>query len=181
MFDEHPQSSVLHHNIEGELVAMKSSTYCDLLVADPNSEFNIDDDDSASPEPQMLTQTIKPMTVPPNPTLPPSPTPSPSPPLPVLSPPTLQLTLVQPVDPPSKPKRRVHRPVKTYENLQPSQCIKDQSKPKSSPTKTMDDPEGPKSESEMADEAQIHDELESEFSELTQTVRSTHTLSSQHH
>ena len=170
IFNKRPQSSVLHHNIEGELAAMKSSTYRDLLVADPNSESNVDDDDSASPKPRMSTQTVELMTAPPNPTLPPSPTPSPSPPSPVLSPPMLQLTPVQPTDPPSKPKQRVRGPAKIYEKSRSSQHIEDRNKPKSSPTQTMGDPNGPESESDSADEAQICDELEPKHSEFTQTT-----------
>ena len=45
IFDERVRSSITHHNIEGELAASKTSTYNDILVPDPASKFNDDDDD----------------------------------------------------------------------------------------------------------------------------------------
>ena len=56
VFDERVRSSVLHHNIEGELAATKTSTYRDLLVPNPASKSNIDDDD-INPTPTQIPAT----------------------------------------------------------------------------------------------------------------------------
>ena len=49
IFDERIRSSVIHHNIEGELVATKNSTCHDILMPNSASQFNADDTGDKGP------------------------------------------------------------------------------------------------------------------------------------
>ena len=176
IFDEHARSSVTHHNIEGELAATKISTYRDLLVPDPASKFNVDDDDFIPPS-TTPSQLIKPPSSVHDPA-PPSTSSSPSqlassslnhtlaPPVPTLPSPS-----ISPPVPPPKPKQRTRGPAKIYHKSRSSQRIEArQIPPKANKTaEGSDEPVSSDADSDDKDEAQVRDELEPEFSELTNT------------
>ena len=169
-FDEHPQSSVLHHNIEGELAATKTSTHRDLLVLDSDLKSNIDDDDTVPLNVLIgTTPTIETTPAPSSSTLPPSPYLSPT----STSPPPVNPSPVAPADPPSKPKQRTRGPAIVYEKSRSSQRIEDRNKPKPSLAKATEDSNGPKPDghsTEDDDEARVCDELEPKDNELAQAT-----------
>ena len=168
IFDERVRSSSLHHNIEGELTAMKTSTHKDLLIPDSASKPNFDDDDIVPPNiptPSTPSRIVAPPSTVHNPVpstsssplnidtqpAPPIPTPLPQPPL----------------------KRRVRGPAKVYEKSRSSQRLEDRKRPPPEVTETTDDSDEFKSlgknSDDEDDEAQVRDELEPEHSKPTGT------------
>ena len=166
IFDEHVRSSVIHHNIEGELVATKSSTYHDLLVPNPAFKFNDDDDNFTLlnvPTPATPSQPIE---LPPVLSPLPSSSSSPVPPQVALPSPNQPST---PLSPPSPPPVKCFRgPAKIYEKSRSSQQIEDCAKAKADAAKTnSSDPTQDENSDDKSDEVQICDELEPELSDLT--------------
>ena len=158
IFDERVRSSVIHHNIEGELAATKTSTYHDLLVPAPASKSNDDDDDFTPlnvPTPATLSPTVElqPAT---NIPLPPS-------------------SSSSPIPPAKPPTKRVRGPAKVYEKTRASQRLEDMdkaAKAKAEAAKATTSPDEPTLSEDSDDEnneAQIQDELEPDLSELTWT------------
>ena len=168
IFDERVRSSSLHHNIEGELTATKTSSHKDLLVPDSASKPNFDDDDIVPPNiptPPTLSQIVEPPSTVRNPA------PSTS-----SSPPNIDTQLTPPIPTPlPQPplKRRVRGPAKVYEKSRSSQRLEDRKRPPPEVTETTDDSDEFKSLGKNSDDeddkAQVHDELEPEHSELTGT------------
>ena len=161
VFDERVRSSVMHHNIEGELAATKTSTCHDILVPNSASQSNVDDDDII-PTPATSSQAVEPPSSthkPTSSTSPPSPPPTPSSPN---KPPP-----VQPSEPPApvpKLKRRTRGPAKVYEKSRSSHRLMVKNEPPPKTTETAESSDGPepldKTSDDEDDEAQVRDELE---------------------
>jgi len=189
IFDERLRSSVNHHNIEGELVATKTSTYHDLLVPNSVSKFNIDDDNTIPPKVSPPTMSSQVAESPSATRAPASPISSVSPTQPPLSPPqpapsspnqpsapSTPTSLPSPVEPlpplAAKPKRRGRGPAKVYQKSRSSQRLEDRKNPPTTieTTDGSDEHESSdKNSDDEDDEAQVRDELEPELSELTFT------------
>ncbi|KAF9641833.1 hypothetical protein BDM02DRAFT_398062, partial [Thelephora ganbajun] len=167
------QSSVIHHNIEGELVVTKTSTYRDLLIPDTASKFDDDDDDIIPPKTSITAHEPAPSSSSSSPSpsqLAPSSIHHPSTPS-IPKPPPLS---IEPPDPSPfvpKPKRRGRGPAKVYEKSRASQRIEDQNKSPPKATESADSPDelktSDKDSDDETDEVQVRSELEPELSEFT--------------